>query len=169
VKQSALQRALVNFQEFVARIPKRRLLQIMNVYPPYLGAGVRVADIEGSGDRIDAVTIELRTTLWNRNSMGTAFGGSLYAMADPWFMLLLTWKLGPPYVVWDKSAAIDFVRPGRATVHARFEMKDTVVEEIRAQLEAVGKVEPRFETEVLDERGGLVARVRKHLHAKRPR
>ncbi|MFT3712359.1 MAG: YiiD C-terminal domain-containing protein [Archangium sp.] len=159
----------MNFRDLVSRVPKRRVLQLMNVYPPYLGAGVRVADIEGDGDRIDALIIELRTTLWNRNYVGTAFGGSLYSMADPWFMLLLGWKLGKPYVVWDKAATIDFVKPGRSTLRARFEMPDATVSQIRSQLDAVGKVEPRFETELRDESGTLIARVRKHLHAHKPR
>lgn len=159
----------VNFQDLISRVPRRRVLQFMNVYPPYVGAGVRVTDVEGEGERIDAVTVELRTTVWNRNYVGTAFGGSLYSMADPWFMLLLGWKLGKPYVVWDKAATIDFVRPGRSTLRARFEMPDARVEEIRKQLEEVGKIEPRFETELRDEQGTLIARVRKHLHAHKPR
>ena len=159
----------VNLQDLVAKVPRRRVLQLMNVYPPYLGAGVRVAGVEGEGERIDAVTVELRTTVWNRNYVGTAFGGSLYAMADPWFMLLLGWKLGKPYVVWDKAASIDFVKPGRSTLRARFEVRDEVVAELRSQLDAVGKVEPRFETELRDESGTLIARVRKHLHAHKPR
>ena len=45
----------------------------------------------------------------NRNYVGTQFGGSLYAMTDPFFMLMLMENLGRDYVVWDKAANIEFV------------------------------------------------------------
>lgn len=141
------------------RLPKRRVLQLINLYPPYVGAGVRVVGVEGD---VDALTVELRYRPWNRNYVGTAFGGSLYSMADPWFMLLLMWRLGPGFVVWDKAASIDFLRPGRGPVRGRFEVTAARPEEIRAQVEREGKVEPVFEVE-LRQGDTLVARVTKRL------
>jgi len=67
----------------------------MNVWPPYLGAGIHVRSI--SGDWSEAV-VELRARLLNRNYVGTHFGGSLFAMTDPFYALLLGQplpRLGP--------------------------------------------------------------------------
>jgi acyl-coenzyme A thioesterase PaaI-like protein len=151
------------------RLPKRRLLQTLRFWPPYWGAGVRVVDVEGQGDAVDAVTVELELTALNRNALGTAFGGSLYAMADPWFLLLLTWKLGPGYVVWDKAASIEFVRPGRGTVRGRFEVTSERAEAVRAEIAVEREAEPKFDVELLDLEGNVVARVHKHLYARVPR
>ena len=90
---------------------------MINLYPPYLGAGIHIARI--SNDYRDLlVTMKLR--FYNRNYVGTHFGGSLYAMIDPFYMLMLMQMLGPEYIVWDKSATIEFKKPGRGTVSAHF-------------------------------------------------
>jgi acyl-coenzyme A thioesterase PaaI-like protein len=150
-----------------SRLPrrwKRLFFRTMSLYPPYLGAGIRIARISE-----DLRTFEIHTTLhfWNRNYVGTQFGGSLYAMCDPFFMLILMEALGPGYVVWDKAASIRFRRPGRGPVRATFHIPAERVEEIRRAADASPKVEPVFRVEVLDEAGEVVAEVEKTLHVRR--
>ena len=139
------------------------LLRMMNVFPPFLGAGVRVRVSP------DVRTFEARMKLrwWNRNYVNTHFGGSLYTMCDPFYMLLLIRRLGPGYVVWDKAAAIRFRRPGRGMVRASFAISPERVEEIRRAADAGGPVEPVFTVEVLDENGEVVAEVEKRLYVRR--
>jgi acyl-coenzyme A thioesterase PaaI-like protein len=151
-------------QRLAALIGPPRFLRLMRIYPPYLGAGVRVRRVEPDLSRVE---VEMRLTLWNRNFVGTQFGGSLYSMCDPFFMLMLMVRLGPDYLVWDKSAAVEFVRPGRSAVAATFELPDARVEEIRRQADRAEKVLPRFEVAVVDDAGVLVARVEKVLHVRR--
>ena len=136
--------------------------RLINIYPPLLGAGIRAR-------RIDALTIqvELKLTALNRNVVGTHFGGSLYAMCDPWFMLILMRALGDGYIVWDKSAAIRFLRPGRGTVRATFHIAPTRLDEIRAAADQRGKVEPEFAVDVLDDQDQVVARVEKLLYVRK--
>jgi acyl-coenzyme A thioesterase PaaI-like protein len=136
---------------------------LLNLYPPYLGAGVRVRVSP------DFRTFEVRMRLrrWNANYVGTHFGGSLYAMCDPFFMLILIEHLGRGYVVWDKAAAIRFRRPGRGTVRATFHIPAEQVAEIRAAADRGGKVEPAFRVDVLDEKGQVVAEVEKLLYVRR--
>lgn len=135
----------------------RWLARLLNVYPPYLGAGVRV--------RRTAEGFESRMKLrwWNRNYFGTHFGGSLYTMCDPFFTLILAQRLGSEYLVWDKAATIRFRRPGRGTVTARFEIPAAEVEAIRRQAEPGAPVEPVFTAEVRDAAGEVVAEVEKRL------
>lgn len=142
---------------------RRWLLRLMNVYPPFLGAGVRVrADA-------DLRTFEVRMALhrWNRNYVGTHFGGSLYTMCDPFFMLILMEALGRGYIVWDKQATIRFRRPGRGTVRAIFHIPAERIEEIRADADRLGKIEPAFRVDVLDEEGEVVAEVEKLLYVRK--
>ncbi|RMD74179.1 MAG: DUF4442 domain-containing protein, partial [Bacteroidetes bacterium] len=93
----------------------------LNLYPPFLGAGIRVRTI--SADYRRAV-VEMPLRWYNRNYVGTHFGGSLYSMTDPLYMLMLMNVLGPDYIVWDQAATIVFRRPGRSTVRAEFELTD---------------------------------------------
>ena len=95
----------------------RLLRRGMGWWPPFLGAGIRVRSF--ADDFRDAV-VELRLGRLNRNYVGTHFGGSLYTMADPFFMIMLLHNLGGDYLVWDKSGSIDYVAPGRGTVRAHF-------------------------------------------------
>jgi hypothetical protein len=100
---------------------------------------------------------------WNRNALGTHFGGSLYSMCDPFFVLILIEALGPGFVVWDKAATIRFRRPGRGTVEALFAIPAGAIAEIAATARREGRVEPAFTAEVRDEAGELVAEVDKTL------
>ena len=153
------------------RFTARQLRKGMKWWPPFLGAGIRVKSL--SDDFRDAV-VELKLGRLNRNAVGTHFGGSLYAMTDPFFMIMLLHNLGRDYVVWDKSGSIEYVAPGRGIVHAHFHLSEKRIADIRAEAAGGEKVLPEFEVFVKDEAGGIVARVRKTLYVrlkegKRPR
>ncbi|HSZ61813.1 MAG TPA: DUF4442 domain-containing protein [Terriglobales bacterium] len=144
----------------------RKKRWLINLYPPFLGAGIRITRLQPDWKAID---VEMKLTFWNRNYVGTHFGGSLYAMTDPFYMLMLIENLGPDYVVWDKSASIRFRKPGRGKVLATFRLTDQQIEELRAELKIEGKIEPTFTVEVKDESGTVIAEVDKvlHIHVKR--
>ncbi len=135
--------------------------RFINFYPPLLGAGIRAR-------RIDEFTIhvERKLTVLNRNIVGTHFGGSLYSMCDPWFMLILMRVLGTDYIVWDKAASIRFVTPGRGKMKAVFHIPQERVDEIRAAADRGEKIEPTFSVDVLDEQGQVVAHVEKLLYVR---
>ena len=140
---------------------ERWLFRLVNFYPPLLGAGVRV---RRTGARDEAIETRMKLRWWNRNYFGTHFGGSLYTMCDPFFVLLLAQRLGRGYLVWDKAATIRFRRPGQGTVRARFEVPDARLEGIRAAADRGEVVEPVFHTQVVDEAGAVVAEVEKLLY-----
>ncbi|MCX7840378.1 MAG: DUF4442 domain-containing protein [Anaerolineae bacterium] len=141
-----------------------RLLKWINWYPPFLGMNIRVVDYAP-----DLLTIRVQSKLgWrNLNAVGTHFGGTLYAMCDPFFMLILMHALGDEYIVWDKAAHIQFIRPGRGTVYATFHIPPERIAEIRAAADRGEKVEPTFTVEVVDEKNEIVARVEKLLYVRK--
>ena len=142
---------------------RRWLIRLLNLYPPYLGAGVRV---RASAD-LSTFDVRMKLSRWNRNYVGTHFGGSLYTMCDPFYMLILFDKLGRDYIVWDKAATIRFRRPGMGTVRAHFHITPEKIEEIRAAADRDGKVEPVFTVEVLNDQGEVVAEVEKLLYVRK--
>lgn len=139
-----------------------RLLRLgLNLWPPFLFTGIHV-DAIGADWR--SARVELRLRPWNRNYVGTQFGGSLFAMTDPFWMLLMLHALPRDYIVWDKAGEIEFVKPGRSTVHAEFRIDDAVIEEIKAAAAGGDKVLRWFDTDVIDAEGEVVAKVRKQLY-----
>nr|MBO2510555.1 tetrameric acyl-CoA thioesterase [Gammaproteobacteria bacterium] len=143
---------------------KARLLRwAINLYPPYLGAGVRVRRISPD---FRHVRVRMGLSWYNRNYVGTQFGGSLYSMTDPFFMLMLMHLLGRDYIVWDKAASIDFIAPGRGPVYADFRIDDELLAEIRVRTANGDKYLPELHAEVRDGEGTLVARVHKTLYVR---
>ena len=145
----------------MATLRQRLMMRLVNLYPPYLGAGVRV-----SYPKDDAYRIVVRLGLhwWNKNLFGTQFGGSLYSMCDPHFVFIVMRQLGPGYLVWDKAAQIEFLKPGRGPVRATFHVPASAIAEIRAAADRGEKVEPVFTAEVVAEADAeVVARVTKRL------
>ena len=152
------------FKWLTARFGKARLTRwVMNLYPPYLGAGVRVRDIS---DDFREVRVSMGLGWYNRNYVGTQFGGSLYSMVDPFFMLMLLENLGHRYIVWDKAADIDFIAPGKGPVFARFSIDETLLDEIRRQTADGEKYLPQLQVDIHDGAGHLVARVGKTLYVR---
>ncbi len=136
----------------------------MNVWPPFVGAGIRVTRLDADWRAID---VEMKLRFWNSNYVGTHYGGSLYSMTDPFYMLMLIENLGREYVVWDKAATIRFKKPGVGKMRAEFRVSEEQISGIRESLKTERKVEPVFVVEVRDEGGGVVAEVEKILHVRR--
>jgi acyl-coenzyme A thioesterase PaaI-like protein len=147
-------------------VSARTLRHVLNLWPPFLFAGIHVAAI---GDDFRSARVELRMRPWNRNYVGTHFGGSLFAMTDPFWMLLVLHALGDGYIVWDKAATIDFEKPGRGRVHAEFVLDDATLAELRAAAAGGDKVLRWFDAPVRDASGDVVAMVRKQLYVRRKR
>ena len=148
------------------KLTPRRLRRMINWYPPYIGAGIRMEHVSQDFRRM-RVSMKLRW--YNRNARGVHFGGSLYAMVDPHLVLMLMGILGERYNIWDKSAVIDYIRPGRGKVTADFQITDQLLEDIERLTAGGGKYLPEFELPIIDESGETVALVRKTIYIRRNR
>ncbi|MBD8879391.1 DUF4442 domain-containing protein [Rhodanobacter sp. 7MK24] len=137
--------------------------RLMNLWPPFLFNSIRVQSLSEDYSR---ATIVLRLRPWNRNYVKSQFGGNLFAMVDPFWMLLAMHRLGPDYYVWDQAAAIDFVAPGREDVYAQFQLDDTTLDELRAAAAKGEKVLRWFENEITTASGEVIARVRKQVYVR---
>lgn len=137
---------------------------MINLWPPMIGAGIHVEHI--AADYSEA-RVRMRQRLLNSNLFGTHFGGSLFAMTDPFYTLLILHRLGKDYVVWDKRSEIDFLLPARGTVSASFSVSTETIAEIRRRTDGGDKYEPDFTVEITDPRGEIVAKVTKTIYVRR--
>jgi acyl-coenzyme A thioesterase PaaI-like protein len=142
----------------------RGMKALFNFWPPFRGAGVRVREIAPD---FRTATVELRMKLLNRNYVGSHFGGSIYAMTDPFFMVMMMKNLGPDYVVWDKSGTVRYLKPAKGTVTARFTLPAERIEEARRATSTGAKHEPTFKVDIVDAAGIVVADVEKTLHIRK--
>ncbi len=136
----------------------------MWLWPPFFGAGIRV---KSWNDALTRIEVELVMRPWNRNYVGTHFGGSLYAMADPFFMLILMHHLGRDFIVWDKASSIHFLKPGRGRVTAIFEIEPETIQNLRDSALSQYKVEPTFKAQVVSASGEVVAEISKLLYIRK--
>lgn len=136
----------------------------INLWVPFLFSGIRVREVSEDFRR---VRVEMNQRWFNRNYVGTHFGGSLFAMTDPFWMIMVMENLGRDYLVWDKQAEIEFVSPGRGTVHCDFELLEADLERIRQATACGEKYLHWFPMQVLNAEGKVVARLRKQVYVRR--
>ncbi len=138
-------------------------MRFINFWPPLWFSGIHVISFEPDMSKVEVV---LRLSWWNHNKVGTQFGGNIYSMTDPFYPLILMANLGNGYVVWDESAHIEFITPGRTKLQAKFHLSKEKLEEIRAATAGDRKYLPEFKVEITDMNGALVATVNKVIYVR---
>jgi acyl-coenzyme A thioesterase PaaI-like protein len=136
----------------------------INLWPPFLFTGIHATRVTPDYREVDC---ELRQRWYNRNYVGTHYGGSLFSMTDPWYMLMLMHILGRDYFVWDQRASIEFIAPGRGVVSAKFRVDDAMLTKITEQTASGEKYLPEFVIDITNADGSLVARVAKTLYIRK--
>jgi acyl-coenzyme A thioesterase PaaI-like protein len=137
---------------------------LLNFYPPYWATGITVKSISPD---FREIIVQMKMRWYNRNYVNTHFGGSLYAMTDPFFMLMLLHILGKEFMVWDKRAHIEFIKPGKGLVTARFLINDRQIEDIIKNTANGQKYFPEFSVDIVNEMGETVTRVAKTLYVRK--
>jgi hypothetical protein len=137
------------------------VVKIMRFWPPFWGAGIRVKSFSSD---FRCIEVRMKMRFWNKNYVGTHFGGSLYSMTDPFYMLMLMNLLGRDYIVWDKSASIRYKIPSKGTVYAKFELTQEQIDLIKQEVDRVNKVDQEFIVEIKNSEGIVVAVVKKLIH-----
>src|SRR5262249_44343941 len=128
--------------------------QRFKVYPPFLGAGVRVVRV---GDDLCSFDVELDLRPWNKSGLGTDFGAALYMMREPFFAVTLRENLGDGYEVSDRHGSVLHKKSGRGTVKARVHIDPLELDAVRAQVDLERKVERVFRAAIVDDKGEVVA------------
>jgi acyl-coenzyme A thioesterase PaaI-like protein len=141
-----------------------RLRRLLKFWLPFVFTGIR---LEALSDDWRYARVRLKLRWYNRNYVGTQFGGALFMMADPFWMIMVMEALGRDYIVWDRAGAIDFIAPGREDVFAEFVLDDSVLDELRTATADGQKHLRWFEVDIKTAGGELVAKFRKQLYVRR--
>ncbi|MET8873278.1 DUF4442 domain-containing protein [Nocardia sp. NPDC004604] len=137
-----------------------RFRLLMSLYPPLFFSGVRVESVAEDWTRI---RVSHRVRPWNCNVNRSAFGGTLFAMTDPFYAVMAAGQLGSGYRIWNIVGGIEFLAPGRGTVSATMELGADQVNEIRDRIRADGHSVTTHTTEIRTADGNVVARASQDL------
>lgn len=135
-----------------------------NFFPCYRRTGARIVAIAPD---LKQVRVKLPLNWKTRGYWGTTFGGSLYGAVDPVYLVMLARNLGKGYMIWDKSASIQFKRPGRGTLYATFTLTDAELGSIRTALAAETKIDRTYLIDLVDAAGEVHATVEKIVNIRR--
>ena len=135
-----------------------------NSFPAYWGTGAHLTYLARDWSEI---RVKLPLSWRTRNYVGTIFGGSMYGAVDPFYMVMLIELLGPDYVVWDKSATIQFKKPGRKPLYAHFKIDAQEVDFIKAELAQHPSLERTYSVDLTDSEGVIHASVTKTIYFRR--
>lgn len=141
-----------------------KLKLLSRLWGPFLGAGIRITKVSPDYREIET---RLKLHWYNRNFVGTHYGGSLYSMTDPFYMLMLLANIGDKHFVWDKSASIEFVQPVKTEVRATFTLSEDLIQRVVEQAEDDKPHFVEFAVDVLDVEGSVVAKLNKSLYVRR--
>ena len=115
------------------------------------------------------VEVRLKLRFWNKNFFGTQYGGSLFSMTDAMYSVMLIENLGSDFVVWDKSATIRYLKPGRTDVKASFEITQDDIQKIKSELSAKDKMDWHRPVQIFDKSQILIAEVDKVIYIRKKR
>ena len=133
-------------------------------YVPFVGAGIRVTKVTPDFRKME---VKMKLKWYNKNYVGTHYGGSIYSMTDPFYMVMLIQILGKDYLVWDKSACIEFLKPGKTELCAKFHVSDELLEEIISKTKDGSRYFAEFDIDVTDASGEVIAKVDKTVYVRR--
>ena len=140
------------------------ILPFWNLWPPFLFSGIKV--IKRSKD-MRHIAVKLKLRFWNANFVGTQYGGLIFSMADPFYMVMLIQNLGPSYSIWDKTSTIRFLKPGKTDLFASFDLQESDLALIRKEVDEQSKIEWIRKIEIRDTQGEIVAEVEKTISIKK--
>lgn len=134
---------------------------ISRFWGPFRGAGIYIDHIS---DDYRTVKVRLKKRWLNTNYVGTQFGGSMYAMTDPFYMLMIINNIGDNFVVWDKFATIRYKKPGRTDLFANFELSQQEIDDIVTTIKEHNKMDWQKDILVKDTDGDVVAVIVKTIY-----
>jgi acyl-coenzyme A thioesterase PaaI-like protein len=137
-----------------------------NLYLPYFGAGVKIVEVSKDYRYVKVV---LKKRWLTTNYLGTQFGGSMYAMVDPFYLMMILNNLGSGYICWDKSAQIEFLKPGRTQLQAEFRIDESLLDTIRNNTAAGEKYLFDLPVEIRDLDSQVICKVTKTIYVRRKR
>ena len=132
-----------------------------NISPLYIRT---TGNIKYVSDDVHKIIVEIPLTYNNRNYSGTMFGGSILSATDPIYMLQLIHILGTNYIVWDKSAYVDYIRPINKKAIAVFEFQKEEIEKIKEMVKNDKEIVIKKQMNITNSEGQIFCYLEKKIY-----
>jgi acyl-coenzyme A thioesterase PaaI-like protein len=137
---------------------------LLSLWPPLWFTGIRYHDI--SADFMQ-IRVKMVLRFYNKNIIGIQYGGSLFSMVDPCYMLLLMRHLGREYKILDQAAEIEFISPGNGDVNAIISLTQKDLDDIIDATREGNKYLKTFVIEILNNEYDIIAKVTRVLYIRK--
>ena len=134
------------------------------MYAPFVGAGIRVTKFSPN---LREMEVKMKLRWYNKNYVGTHYGGSIFSMTDPFYMFMLIQNLGKEYMVWDKASRIQFLKPGKTELSAKYHLSNQLIEDIISKTKDGSPYFAEFGIDVTDTSEQVIARVDKTVYIRK--
>lgn len=141
-----------------------RLIQQFQELPSTGNSGGRITYISESLDHLK-LTLPLNDK--TQNFMGITSGGCMYSATDAIYLCLLWYRLGEAYMLIDKSASIEYLRPGLSDLSAEFFMPESEIELIKNSLATKKSITRDYCVDLTDNKGKTVCRIHKSIYIRK--
>lgn len=138
------------------KLPKtaNHLRHRLNLWTPLFFTGIKITYLSEDYTHCRAT---LKNWCFTKNSHGTQFGGSLFALTDPIYAMMCNCLFGDKHYVWDKSAHIDFVKAAPNEVYLDCQISQHDIDTILAATANGEKHFPEFTVRVFDQNNDTIA------------
>lgn len=150
-------------------LPKRKpksaehLRRRLNLWSPLFFTGIKITYLSEDYTHCRATLKNWHNT---KNSHGTQFGGSLFAMTDPIYAMMCNCLFGEKHYVWDKAAHIEFVKSAKGAVYLDCQISREEIDAILAATADGEKHLPEFTVRVFDENNETIAIATRTLYVR---
>ncbi|ACU04362.1 MULTISPECIES: DUF4442 domain-containing protein [Pedobacter] len=147
-------------------VSEKTLKWALCLYPPLLFQRIWVRRFHKGFRGVD---VKIAKSLLNKNYNGSIFGGTIYAATDPFYALLfdqLLQRAGFKVRVWLKSAGIQYLKPGRASLYFTINITDDMLNEAITALNTTGKFVKAYPMEITNADGEICATVMNEVYVR---
>jgi acyl-coenzyme A thioesterase PaaI-like protein len=137
---------------------------LISFWPPFWFTGIRFTRISSN---FRQVTVRMALRFYNKNVVGIQYGGNLFSMTDPCYMMMLMHNLGKAYKIIDQSAAIAFTNPGLGAVTATCCLEQADIDDIITATKNGDKYLKTFTIDIIDTQKQLVAKVTRVVYIRK--
>lgn len=145
-------------------ISSKTLSWILTLWPPFWFTGISFKYIR---DDFRHVQVVLRLRFYNRNVVGVHYGGNLFSMTDPCYMMMLMRNLGRDYNIIDQGASIEYIAPGLSTVYADFTIDQNTIDNIIDKTKNGEKLLQELDVNIIDEHKNIIAKVTRVIYIRK--
>ena len=144
-------------------LKSRCLRYAFNVAPVFRATGAWITHISAD---MRLVKLKLPLTLKTKNPMGTMCGGNMYSAVHGIYLVMLMKSLGPGYLCLDRFSTIKFLKPGKGTLYAQFELTQGEIEAVKGLVEEQGRTDRQYLIELKDASGLVCGEITCTVHVR---